>query len=185
MDQALLKETEQHMEKTLEALKREFQAVRTGRANSNLLNRVVVDYYGTPTPLQQLASVSVPDARMLLVQPWDKSIVAAVEKAILKADLGLNPVSDGGVIRLPVPQLTEERRKDLVKVIKKEAEEKRIIIRNLRRDANEKLKHLEKEAHVTEDETKRGLDEIQKLTDHFIREIDQILEQKEKEIMEV
>ena len=181
----VLLETENHMKGTIESVKKEFQAVRTGRANPNILNRVTVDYYGTPTPLTQLANISVPDARMLLVQPWDKTVLGAVEKAILKADLGLNPVNDGTLIRMPIPQLTEERRKDLVKVVKKEAEEKRIVIRNLRRDANEKVKTLEKDAKVPEDEAKKGLEDIQKLTDKFIGEIDKLLEQKEKEILEV
>jgi len=185
MIKELLKETELHMQKTVEATKKELQAVRTGRANSSILDRVVVEYYGTPTPLNQLAAISVPDSHSLVVQPWDKTVLSAVEKAILKADLGLNPVNDGTVIRLPVPQLTEERRKELVKVVKKEAEENRIIIRNLRRDSNDKLKALEKDGKITEDEGKRAHDDTQKLTDRFIAEIDKLLETKEKEIMEV
>jgi ribosome recycling factor len=185
MIKELLKETELHMQKTVEATKRELQAVRTGRANSGILDRVIVEYYGTPTPITQLAAISVPDARTLVVQPWDKTALAAVEKAIQKADLGLNPVNDGTVIRLPVPQLTEERRKELVKVVKKEAEENRIIIRNLRRDTNDKLKALEKDSKITEDEGKRAHDDTQKLTDKYIAEIDKLLEAKEKEIMEV
>jgi ribosome recycling factor len=185
MIKELLKETELHMQKTVDATKKELQAVRTGRANSGILDRVVVEYYGTPTPLNQLAAISVPDSHSLVVQPWDKTVLAAVEKAILKADLGLNPVNDGTVIRLPVPQLTEERRRELVKVVKKEAEENRIIIRNLRRDSNDKLKALEKDGKITEDEGKRAHDDTQKLTDRFIAEIDKLLEVKEKEIMEV
>lgn len=181
----LLKETENHMKGIIEATKKEFQSVRTGRANANILDRVVVEYYGTPTPLTQVAGVSTPDARMLVVQPWDKSILSLIEKAIQKADLGLNPINDGSVIRLPIPQLTEERRKELVKVVKKEAEEKRIVVRNQRRDANDKVKALEKDGKIPEDESKRGLDEIQKLTDKYIQEIDKLLAQKEKEIMEV
>ncbi|MGE5583002.1 MAG: ribosome recycling factor [Bacillota bacterium] len=181
----VLKDTENHMKGAIEATKKEFAAVRTGRANPSILDRVVVEYYGTPTPLNQVASVSTPDARMLVIQPWDKSVLGAVEKAIQKADLGMNPVNDGNVIRLPVPQLTEERRKELVKIVKKEAEEKRVVIRNLRRDANDKIKALEKEARISEDESKKGLDDVQKLTDKYIAEIDRILEQKEKEIMEV
>jgi ribosome recycling factor len=181
----VMKDTEDHMKGAIEATKREFQAVRTGRANPNLLDRVLVDYYGTATPLNQMASVSSPDARVLVVQPWDKSALSAIEKALQKADLGLNPVNDGSLIRLPIPQLTEERRKELVKVIKKEAEEKRIVIRNLRRDANDKMKALEKADSISEDEAKKGLDDIQKLTDRYIIEIDKLLEQKEKEIMEV
>lgn len=185
MVKEVLNETESHMKGAIEATKREFQAVRTSRANPAILERVVVEYYGTPTPLQQLANISVADARMLVIQPWDKTVLSAVEKSILKADLGLNPVNDGSVIRLPIPQLTEERRKELVKLVKKEAEEKRIAIRNLRRDANEKIKVLEKDGKVPEDEGKRSLDEVQKLTDKYILEIDKLMEHKEKEIMEV
>jgi len=181
----LLKETENHMKGAIEATKREFQSIRTSRANPNILEKVHVEYYGTPTPLNQLANISVPDARSLVIQPWDKSVLSVIEKAIQKADLGLNPVNDGTVIRLPIPQLTEERRKELVKVIKKEAEEKRVAIRNLRRDTNDKLKALEKDGKITEDENKKALDDVQKLTDRFITEVDKLLDMKEKEIMEV
>lgn len=181
----LLKETENHMKMTIEATKKEFQSVRTGRANAGVLDRVQVEYYGNPSPLNQVASVTIPDPRTIVIQPWDKSLLATIEKAILKADLGMNPVNDGSVIRLPVPQLTEERRKDLVKVVRKEAEEKRVVIRNLRRDTNDKIKNLEKSGKVTEDESKKGLDETQKLTDKYIAEIDKLLAQKEKEILEV
>jgi ribosome recycling factor len=181
----LLGETENHMKGAIEATKKELATVRTGRASASILDRVVVDYYGTPTQLNQLANISVPEARMIVIQPWDKSTLNAIEKAIQKADLGLNPVSDGIVIRLPVPQLTEERRKELVKVVKKEAEDKRVVIRNLRRDANERIKALEKGGKTSEDESKRALEEIQKLTDKYIAEIEKILEHKEKEILEV
>ncbi len=181
----LLRDAESHMKGAIEATKKEFTAVRTGRANPGLLDRVVVEYYGTPTPLNQLANVSTPDSRVLVIQPWDKSVLGAIEKAVIKADLGLNPVNDGSVIRLPIPQLTEERRKELVKVVKKEAEEKKVAIRNLRRDANDKIKAMEKEGKVSEDEGKKGLDDVQKLTDKYVLEIDKLLEQKEKEIMEV
>ena len=181
----LLVEIENHMKGTIEATKREFAAVRTGRASAGLLDRVMVEYYGTPTPLKQLANINVPEPRMIIVQPWDKSALSAIEKAIQKSDLGLNPVNDGGTIRLPIPQLTEERRKELVKVVKKEAEEKRVVIRNLRRDGNEKAKALEKAGNISEDEVKRALDDIQKLTDKYIHEIDKLLDLKEKEIMEV
>lgn len=179
------KETELSMKNAIEATKREFQAVRTGRATPSILDRIVVEYYGTSTPLNQLASISVSEARMLMVQPWDKSILSAIEKAIQKSDLGLNPVNDGTIVRLPIPQLTEERRKELVKVVKKEAEEKRVVIRNIRRDSNERIKGLEKDGRISEDDGKRGLDEIQKLTDKYIAEIERLLELKEKEIMEV
>lgn len=181
----LIKETEDHMKMTIEATKKEFHSIRTGRANAGVLDRVVVEYYGNPSPINQVASVTVPDPRTIVVQPWDKSLLATLEKAILKADLGMNPVNDGTVIRIPVPQLTEERRKDLVKVARKEAEDKRVVIRNLRRDANDKIKALEKGGKVTEDESKKGLDETQKLTDKYIAEIDKLLAQKEKEILEV
>jgi len=181
----LIKETENHMKMAIEATKKGFQTVRTGRANAGVLDRVVVDYYGNPSPLNQVASVTIPDPRTIVIQPWDKTLLATIEKAILKADLGLNPVNDGTVIRLPVPQLTEDRRKELVKVVRKEAEEKRIVIRNLRRDVNEKIKAFEKSSKVTEDESKKGLDETQKLTDKCIEEIDKLLAQKEKEILEV
>ena len=181
----LLKETENHMKSTIEILKRELMGVRTGRASAGILDRVIVEYYGTPTPLAQVASISTPDARMIVIQPWDKTILNTVEKAILKSDLGLNPVNDGMVIRLPIPQLTEERRKDLTKVVRKEAEERRITVRNIRRDVNEKIKTLEKDGKISEDEDKKALDDVQKLTDRYIVEIDRIVEQKEKEIMEV
>lgn len=181
----VLKETEKHMEKVIEATKKDFSAIRTGRANPAILDRVMVECYGSEMPLNQLANISAPEARMLLVQPWDKSLLSNVEKAIQKADLGLNPSNDGSVIRLVIPQLTEERRKELVKVVKKIAEEKRIAIRGIRRDANEHLKKMEKEGLISEDLSKKGLEDIQKLTDKFIVEIDRLLEHKEAEIMEV
>lgn len=185
MIKELVKDAENHMKGAIEATKREFLSIRTSRANPNILEKVHVEYYGSLTPLNQLANISVPDARSLVIQPWDKSVLSAIEKAIQKADLGLNPMNDGAVIRLPVPQLTEERRKELVKVVKKEAEEKRIAIRNQRRDINDKLKALEKDGKITEDENKKGLEEVQKLTDRYISEIDKLLDAKEKEIMEV
>lgn len=185
MVKEVLKETENHMKMAVEAGKKAFSAIRTGRANPSLLDRVTVEYYGNPTPLNQVAGINSPDPRMLVVQPWDKSILGAIEKAIQKADLGLNPVNDGSVIRLPIPQLTEERRKELVKLVKKEAEERKVVIRNLRRDANDKLKALEKESKISEDEMKKGLDDAQKLTDKYIGEIDKLTELKEKEIMDV
>lgn len=181
----LLKEMENHMKGVIEGTKRELASIRTGRANASLLERVVVEYYGVPTPLHQVANISTPEARLLVVQPWDKSLLSPVEKAIQKADLGLNPVNDGSVIRLPIPALTEERRKELAKVIKKEGEEKKVVIRNLRRDTNEKIKALKKDGKVSEDDEKKGLDDVQKLTDKYIVEVDKLLEQKEKEIMEV
>jgi len=183
----VLADAEQRMKGVIEATKRDFAAVRTGRANPGILDRVVVDYYGTPTPLNQMANISAPDPRMLLIQPWDKSQIAAVEKAVLKADLGLNPSNDGSVVRLSIPQLTEERRKELVKLVRKEAEEKRVAVRNIRRDANEAIKNLEKDSanDISEDDAKKGLDDVQKLTDQYINAVDGLLETKEKEIMEI
>jgi ribosome recycling factor len=185
MIKEIIKETENHMKGAIESTKHEFQGIRTGRANPGVLDRVTVEYYGTPTPLSQVASINTPDFRTIVVQPWDKSVLGAIEKAIQKADLGLNPINDGNIIRLPIPQLTEERRKDLVKIVKKEAEDKKIVIRNLRRDANDKVKALEKEGKISEDESKKSLDEIQKLTDKYILEIDKLVEIKDKEIMDV
>lgn len=181
----VLSEVEEKMQAAVAAARREFAAIRTGRAHTGLLDRVQVDYYGTPTPLNQLATISVPEPRLLTIQPWDKSQVQAIEKAILQADLGLTPTNDGSVIRLAIPQLTEERRKELVRVVRKEAEEKRVAIRNLRRDANEDLKLLEKEKEISEDEGRRAQEKVQALTDRYIAEVDRLLEAKEKEIMEV
>lgn len=178
-------QAEAGMKKVIDATKKDFSTLRTGRANTSILDRVTVEYYGSEVPINQVANISVPEARMILIQPWDKSILPQLEKAIQKADLGLNPSNDGSVIRLVIPQLTEERRKELVKIAKKEAEEKRVAVRNLRRDANDQLKKLEKDGIVSEDEYKKGLDEIQKLTDKYIEQIDRLLENKEAEILEV
>ena len=178
-------EAEEKMQKSIEALRRDFATIRTGKANPSLLDKVTVDYYGTPTPINQLANISAPEARMLVVQPWDKSVVPNVEKAILKSDLGLNPSSDGTVIRLVLPQLTQETRKELVKKVKKKAEDAKVAIRNIRRDANESLKAAEKNKEISEDETKNAQDDIQKLTDKYIAELDGVLDNKEKEIMEI
>lgn len=180
-----LKKAEEKMKKVIESTKHEFASVRTGRANPAILDRVTVDYYGTETPLSQVASISVPEARLLVIQPWDKSMLSKIEKAILKSDLGLTPTNDGQVIRIVIPQLTEERRKELVKIVHKQAEEMRVAVRNIRRDANEGLKALEKDGTISEDEMRRGLDEVQKLTDKYIAEIDALLKRKEEEIMEV
>jgi len=173
------------MQGVIEATKQAFAAIRTGRANPALLDRIQVEYYGTMTPLNQLATISAPEARLLLIQPWDKNAIKDIEKAILKSDLGLTPNSDGSVIRLVIPPLTEERRKELVKVVRKEAEDKRVAIRNIRRDANETLRDLEKEGSLPEDERHRAEDEVQKLTDKYIDLVNQLLEAKENEIMEV
>lgn len=180
-----IQEAEERMSKTVEVLKKDFASLRAGRATPALLDKVQVDYYGTMTPVNQMANVSVPEARLLLIQPWDKSTIPAIEKAILKSDLGLTPSSDGNVIRIGIPQLTEERRKDLVKSVKKKAEEARVAVRNVRRDTNDMIKELEKEHEISEDESKRGLEEIQKTTDKFIKKVDEVMNTKEQEIMEV
>lgn len=177
-------EVEEKMRGTVESLKREYAGVRTGRASTALLDGVLVDYFGAQTPLKQLASLSVPESRLILIQPWDKSAVGEVEKAIQRSNLGLNPVSDGKVIRVPIPPLTEERRKELVKVVKKSAEEYRVSIRSARREGNERLKQLEKDKVISEDDARRSQERIQKLTDRYIRELDQIAAEKEKEVME-
>ncbi len=173
------------MKKTVEVFRRELASVRTGRASPALLDKVMVDYYGTPMPVNQLATISVPEARLLVIQPWDKSSLPNIERAILKSDLGINPVSDGNVIRLVIPQLTEERRQELVKLVRKKAEEERVAIRNIRREANEMIKDLESESEISQDEARRALDRVQALTNEYIARIDQLLKKKEEEIMEV
>ncbi|MDP2718633.1 MAG: ribosome recycling factor [Dehalococcoidia bacterium] len=176
--------TENRMNKSLDALKRELASIRTGRASPNIVEHVRVDYYGSPTPIQQIAGVSIPDSRTILIQPWDRAALGAIEKAILKSDLGLNPANDGSVIRLPVPPLTEERRKDLVKVVHSRVEEGRVALRNVRRDALEELRKLEKNKEVSADEEKRAQDKLQKLTDGFITEAEKIGKYKESELIE-
>ena len=183
MIEDLLLETEERMQAVIDVAKKELAAVRTGRANPALLNKIIVDYYGTPTPLNQLASITAPDARLLVVQPWDKNSIKDVEKAILKSELGLTPNVDGNTIRLPIPQLTEERRKELVKMIRKDIEEKRVAIRNIRRDSNDKLRAAEKNGELPEDDARRAQDEVQKLTDKYIAEVDRLLAAKEDEIL--
>jgi len=179
------KKTEDKMKATIESLRHEFSTIRTGRASLALLDDVRVDYYGTPSPLSQIATLSLPDARTITVQPWETKMVGPIEKAIQKSDLGINPMNDGRVIRLVIPQLTEERRKELVKKAKKMSEEAKVAIRNHRRDSNEVLKKAEKEKTITEDDLLKGEHEIQKLTDDFIKKVDDVLAHKEKEIMEV
>jgi len=173
------------MEKSVEALHRELMTVRTGRASPALLERLHVDYYGSPTPLQTIAGISVPEASMLVIQPYDRSSLAAIEKAIQKSDLGLNPSNDGQVIRVAIPQLTEERRKELVKVIHRKAEEARVAVRNIRRDEVDHLRRVEKEGHVSKDEVASKLIDVQKITDQFIARIDDAAQRKEAEILEV
>jgi ribosome recycling factor len=181
--QALLKDLETKMTAAIESVSREFASVRTGRASAALLDTVRVDYYGTPTPVNQVASISVPDARTLMIQPWEATQLQAIEKAIIKSDLGLNPANDGKVIRLTMPTLTEERRKQLAKNVHKIAEEGRVAVRNLRRDANDRLKGMAKDKKVSEDEERRGHDQIQKTTDRFIGKVDELLKKKEQEIL--
>lgn len=185
MIKEVIGEAEERMKKAVEVLRKEYSSMRAGRATPALLDKILVDYYGVATPVNQMANISVPEPRLLVIQPWDKSVIAAIEKAILKSDLGLTPNSDGTVIRLAIPQLTQERRNELVKVAKKKAEETRVAVRNIRRDANEQLKEFVKEKAISEDEEKRGEEEIQKLTDKYVKEVDHVLEHKEKEIMEV
>lgn len=185
MEKELKRRTIERMDSAIETLKKEFASIRTGRASLALLDNIKVDYYGNPTPLQQLASLSIPDSRQIAIQPWEQKIISDIEKAIMKSDLGLTPTNDGKVIRINIPPLTEERRKQLVKVVKKNAEDAKIAIRNIRRDTNEGIKKLEKEKHLSEDDTKKSLDEIQRLTDSYIKKVDEILMHKEKEIMEV
>ena len=181
----IINDTEEKMKKSIDILRKDYSTLRAGKANPSILDKVMVDYYGTPTPIRQLANIAVPEARLLTIQPWDKTSIPAVEKAILKSDLGLNPSNDGNLIRIVIPQLTQERRLELVKTIKKKAEEGRVSIRNIRRDSNERIKGLEKAKTVSEDEAKKAQDEIQKLTDKYIKEVDNVLEIKEKEIMEI
>ncbi|HEY7366545.1 MAG TPA: ribosome recycling factor [Methylomirabilota bacterium] len=181
--QALLKDIETRMNGTLETLTREFAAVRTGRASTALLETVRVDYYGTPTPVTQTASVSVPDARTLVIQPWEAGQLGAIEKAIMKSDLGLTPINDGKVIRLSLPPLTEERRKQLAKTVHKIAEEARVAVRNIRREANDKLRAMGKDKKASEDEERRGHEQIQKTTDRYIAKVDELLKKKEQEIL--
>lgn len=185
MEKTLKVKAIERMEGAIDALKKEFGSVRTGRASLSLLDGIMVDYYGTLTPLQQLASLSVPESRQIAIQPWEQRIIPEIEKAIMKSDLGLTPSNDGKLIRIGIPSLTEERRKQLVKVVRKRAEEAKIAIRNIRRDINEELKKLEKEKHLSEDDAKKSHDEIQKLTDSYIAKVEEVLKHKENEIMEV
>ncbi|TMV52066.1 ribosome recycling factor [Paenibacillus mesophilus] len=184
MPQSIKKSAEERMEKAIGSLKKELASLRAGRATPALLDRVQVEYYGSMTPVNQLANINTPDSRTIMIQPWDKSSVAAIEKAILKSELGLTPANDGASIRLSIPPLTEERRGELVKMTKKFGEEAKVAIRNIRRDANDDIKKLEKSS-ISEDESRRHQEDIQKSTDKYIAEIDKVLAGKEKEIMEV
>ena len=179
------KNTEQKMQKSVENLKNNLQKVRTGRAHTGLLDHVMVDYYGNPTPINQVASLSLIDARTIGVQPFEKKMGAVIEKAIREADLGLNPAAQGDLIRVPTPALTEERRKEMVKLVKSEAEDAKVAVRNIRRDANEALKKMVKDKACSEDDERRASDEVQKLTDKFIVDIDKMVAEKEKEVLTV
>jgi len=180
-----LKIYEEKMDKTIEALKRDLASIRTGRASTTLLDRISVDYYGTPTPVKQVANVSAPEPRLITIVPWERKMLGDIERAILKSDLGLNPNNDGTMIRLEIPQLTEERRKELSKKVSKDAEDSKVVIRNIRRDANDAIKKMEKKKEITEDDSKEAQENIQKLTDKKIKLIDEIKAKKEKEVMEV
>jgi ribosome recycling factor len=181
----VFQEVEGRMRGAVTSLQRELASLRTGLASLALLDGIVVDYFGTPTPLKQLASVTIPERRLLAIQPWDKTLLGLIEKAILRSDLGLNPINDGKVIRVPIPPLTEERRKQLAKLVKKVAEEHRVSIRNARRETNETLKRMEKEKALGEDDLRRAQERLQKLTERFTQDVDTLAAQKEKEVMEV
>lgn len=181
----VIADTKTRMAKAIEATKHEFSSLRTGRASPALLEQIRVDYYGTPTPINQLATITVPEPRLLVVQPWDRKMVKDIERGILKSELGLVPSSDGTHVRVPIPSLTEERRKELVKIAHRHAEEGRVAIRNVRREAKEMIEKLEEDGDISEDDAKRGLDELQKLTDKYIADVEALLAGKDKEIMEV
>ncbi len=181
----LFGDAERRMQKAVEALKQDVSSIRTGRASSALIERITVDYYGTPTPINQVASISIPEARLLVIQPWDRKMLIDIEKAIQKSDLGINPNNDGQVIRLAIPPLNEERRRDMVKTLHKKLDEHKVAVRNVRRDAQDKLRDREKKKEVSEDELKRSTERLQKLTDRYIDEMDKVGKTKELEILEV
>ena len=183
--EAIKKSAEEKMKKAVKALEDEFKTIRTGRASAALFENIRVDYYEQKVPLNQVATISIPEARLVIIQPWDRSVLAEIEKAIQKSELSVNPNNDGKVIRIAIPPLTEERRKELAKVAKNIAEKSRVSIRNIRRDTNEELKKQEKDSKLSEDQAKRGMDEVQKLTDKYIEEINAVLGKKDKEIMEI
>lgn len=181
----VLKEGKDAMEKALKALRRDMARVRTGRASISLLDDVKVDYYGNPSPLNQVASLSVPEPRLITIQPWEKNLIPEIEKAIMKSDLGLNPSSDGQLIRLPIPALTEERRKEMAKLVRRMGEDAKVSIRNARRDGNDTLKMLEKEKEISADDLKNGEKDVQQLTDDYVAKVDEVVKNKEQELMEV
>jgi len=181
----LFEDADRRMQKAIDVLKQDLAAIRTGRASSALIDRITVDYYGTPTPISQVATISVPDARLLVIQPWDRKTLVDIEKAIQKSDLGINPSNDGQVIRLAIPPMNEERRREMVKTVHKKLDEHKVAVRNVRRDAHDKLRDREKKKELSEDELKRSTERLQKLTDRFIDEMDKIGKSKELEILEV
>ncbi len=181
----VIKEAEERMKKYVLETKNAFNTLRTGRATPALLEKIFVDYYGAPTPINQLANITVPEARLIVIQPWDKSVLPEIEKAIMKSDLGINPASDGEVVRLAIPPLTEERRLELVKIVKKKAEDGRVAVRNVRREVNDEIKSAQKEGLISEDELKKAQERVQKLTDKYIKEIDMLLAEKEKDIIQI
>jgi ribosome recycling factor len=185
MPNTIIANANERMTKAIQTFSRELASIRAGRANASLLDKITVEYYGAPTPVNQLAGISIPEARMLVIQPYDKSALGDIEKAILKSDLGITPTSDGNILRIVIPALTEERRKELVKLVKKEAEDAKVAIRNIRRDANDDLKKKEKNGDITEDDLRGFSDDVQKATDESIAKIDSISKDKEKEILDV
>ncbi len=185
MEKEVKKRLTDRMEKTLETLKKDLAGIRTGRASLSILDGILVDSYGTPTPINHVATLSVPESRLITIHPWDPKLISEIEKAIQKSDLGLNPNNDGKIIRVAIPQLTEERRKEIVKHVHKRGEEAKVALRNIRRDGNDEVKKLEKENHLSEDDTMRSIDEIQKITDSHIKRVDEIVSHKEAELMEV
>jgi len=185
MEKEARKKFEDKMDKAIDALKKHLTSLRTGRASLSIFDGLVVDYFGTPTPLGHVATLSIPESRLITIQPWDPKVISIIEKAIQKSDLGLNPNNDGKLIRIAIPALTEERRKELVKQVHKKGEEAKVAIRNIRRECNEEMKTIEKEEHVSEDETKKAIEEIQKITDSYIKKVDETVSHKEAEVMEV
>ncbi|HJN02791.1 MAG: ribosome recycling factor [Nitrospinota bacterium] len=184
MLQEIYNQLKKKMDSSLDVFRKNLGGIRTGRASASILDGISVDYYGTPTPLKQVATISIPESRLIAVQPWDVSILKEIEKTILASDLGLTPNNDGKIIRLPIPSLTQERRKELVKIVKRVAEDAKIAVRNIRREGNEQLKKAEKAKNVTEDECRKGIDQIQKITDDCIKNVDEISGKKEKEVLE-
>jgi ribosome recycling factor len=185
MQKEVKKNLSDKMEKAIDALKKDLGSMRTGRASLSIFDGIMVDYFGTPTPINHVATLSVPEGRLITIQPFDPKTISDIERAIQKSDLGINPSNDGKLIRIAIPSLTEERRKEIVKLVHKRGEEAKITLRNIRREGNEEMKKLEKEEHLSEDDTKRSLDEIQKTTDSFIKKVDETLSHKEEEVMEV